>query len=111
MVVYIVKTRVDSGMLFAQNRAIIYPGLKKPSLDSDDIASYRPISNLSFTSKLLELAIQQIYGHRRNTRPCINQLHETKNKLKCFSTTLITAGHIDSFIKTINNAIKNCLHH
>ena len=40
-----------------QKRAIIYPGLKKPSLDPDDIASYRPISNLSFTSKLLERAV------------------------------------------------------
>ena len=30
-----------------QKRAIIYPGLKKPSLDPDDMASYRPISNLS----------------------------------------------------------------
>ena len=40
-----------------QKRAIIYPGLKKPSLDPDDMASYRPISNLSFTSKLLERAV------------------------------------------------------
>ena len=29
-------------------RAIIYLGLKKPSLDPDDMASYRLISNLSF---------------------------------------------------------------
>ena len=35
-------------------RLIIYPNLKKPSLHPDDMASYRPISNLSLTSKLLE---------------------------------------------------------
>ena len=29
-----------------QKRAIIYPGLKEPSLDPDDMASYCPISNL-----------------------------------------------------------------
>ena len=40
-----------------QKRAIIYPGLKKPSLNPDDLANYRPISNLSFVSKLLERAV------------------------------------------------------
>ena len=40
-----------------QKRAVIYPGLKKPSLNPDDLANYRPISNLSFVSKLLERAV------------------------------------------------------
>ena len=35
----------------------VYPGLKKPSLDPDDLSNYRPISNLSFVSKLLERAV------------------------------------------------------
>jgi hypothetical protein len=34
--------------------AVVYPRLKKPSLDADDLNSYRPISNLSFVSKLVE---------------------------------------------------------
>jgi len=34
--------------------AVIFPRLKKPSLDADDLNSYRPISNLSFDSKLVE---------------------------------------------------------
>ena len=42
---------------YAEIFAIIYPGLKKLSLDPDDMASYRLISNLSFTSKLLERAV------------------------------------------------------
>ena len=40
-----------------QKRAIIYPGLKKPSLNPDGLANFRPISNLSFVSKLLEQAV------------------------------------------------------
>jgi len=35
-------------------QAIVRPRLKKPTLDPDDLASYRPISNLSFLSKVVE---------------------------------------------------------
>jgi hypothetical protein len=35
-------------------KAIVRPLLKKPTLDSSDLNSYRPISNLSFISKTLE---------------------------------------------------------
>ena len=34
--------------------AVVFPRLKKPSLDVNDLNSYRPISNLSFVSKLVE---------------------------------------------------------
>ena len=34
--------------------AVVSPRLKKPTLDLEDMASYRPISNLSFISKTLE---------------------------------------------------------
>ena len=37
----------------SQKKAIVYSGLKKPSLGPDDLSNYRPISNLSFVSKLL----------------------------------------------------------
>src|SRR4029434_6957598 len=34
--------------------AVIKPSLKKPNLDPDNLANYRPISNLPFLSKILE---------------------------------------------------------
>ena len=37
--------------------AYITPIIKKPSLDSADVRSYRPISNLSVISKLLERTV------------------------------------------------------
>jgi hypothetical protein len=38
----------------SHKHAAIFPRLKKPSLDPDNLNSYRPISNLSFVSKLVE---------------------------------------------------------
>ena len=39
--------------------AVVRPLLKKPTLDPSDLASYRPISNLSFISKTLERLVSQ----------------------------------------------------
>ena len=44
--------------------AIVRPLLKKTSLDSEDLRNYRPISNLSFMSKVLEkVVLSQILQH------------------------------------------------
>jgi len=37
----------------SQKQAIVFPRLKKSTLDPDHLTSYRPISNLSFTSKVV----------------------------------------------------------
>ena len=44
----------------AMKHAVVTPLLKKAGIDADKLASYRPISQLSFVSKLLEkhVAIQ-----------------------------------------------------
>jgi len=41
----------------SQKQAIVVPALKKPFLDPYDLGNYRPISNLSFVSKLLERCV------------------------------------------------------
>ena len=41
----------------SQKRAVTRPILKKPSLDPLDLNSYRPISNLSFVSKMVERVV------------------------------------------------------
>ena len=47
-----------------QKSAIVFPRLKKPTLDADDTNSYRPISNLSFSSKFVERVVAaQFTGH------------------------------------------------
>ena len=52
--------------------ALITPRLKKPSLDREDKGNYRPVSNLSFISKVLERAVaDQLMAHLDH-----NALHE-----------------------------------
>ena len=44
--------------------AIVTPLLKKPSLDPNDLKNYRPVSNLSFMSKLLQkVVVSQLKSH------------------------------------------------
>ena len=44
--------------------AMVTPLLKKPSLDPSDIKNYRPVSNLSFMSKILEkVVVSQLMSH------------------------------------------------
>ena len=55
---YVFNDSLQKGHLSPEKKkAIIYPGLEKPSLNPDDLANYRPILNLSFVSKLLERAV------------------------------------------------------
>lgn len=47
--------------------AVVRPLLKKPSLDRDSLKNYRPVSNLSFVSKLIERAVaSQLASHLRD---------------------------------------------
>jgi len=44
-------------MPVGQKQAVVYPRLKKATLDPDDPSLYRPISNLSFISNLFERVV------------------------------------------------------
>lgn len=72
IITLIVNLSLQSGTFPNQLKtAVIRPSLKKPSLDSDLLSSYRPISNLSFLSKIIEKAVH-------------NQLTEYLNDNKLF---------------------------
>ena len=48
----------------SQKRALVRARLKKPSINPDDLNSYRPISNLTFLSKILErVVVRQFMDH------------------------------------------------
>jgi len=45
----------------SQKKTVVTPLVKKPSLDTQDIKNYRPMSNLTFVSKLVErVAVKQL---------------------------------------------------
>ena len=48
----------------SQRHAIVTPHLKKPGADQTDVKNYRPISNLTFMSKIVEkLVCRQLVAH------------------------------------------------
>lgn len=54
-------------------QALVKPLLKKPGLDGDNLKNYRPVSNLTFVSKIIEKAVSvRIRDHMTQ-----NNLHET----------------------------------
>jgi len=55
-----VNSSLNSGYVPQKHKqAIVFPKLKKDNLDVTQLKNYRPISNLSFLSKLLESAVQK----------------------------------------------------
>lgn len=58
MITLIVNASLQYGIFPDQLKsAIVRPVLKKPNLDADDFKNYRPISNLTFLSKILEKCV------------------------------------------------------
>ena len=57
---YIVDTSLCTGVFPSSLKsAMIRPSLKKPSLDSDELKNYRPISNLTYLSKIIEKLVHK----------------------------------------------------
>ena len=45
--------------LQSQKHAVVTPLLKRPGLDTADMANYRPVYNVTFMSKIVERAVNQ----------------------------------------------------
>jgi len=85
----------------SQKKAIVTPLLKKPSLDPQELKNYRPVSNLSFVSKLVErVAARQLmdYLTANNLMPKLQSAyrrhHSTETAmLKVLSDVLLAADN------------------
>jgi hypothetical protein len=51
-------------------KALVTPLLKKASLDKDILKNYRPVSNLSFVSKVIEKAAMSQISEHVNVNKC-----------------------------------------
>ena len=69
--------------------ALVTPLIKKPSLPKDDLSSYRPISNLSFLSKLLERVILNRLMAHLQSFPSLSPLQSAYRKFHSVETALL----------------------
>ena len=93
---------MKSGVFPAQlKQARVLPLLKKPSLDPDVAASYRPISNLSYLSKLIERVVATRFAEHSSTN---NLLPVQQSAYRPFHSTetAIVSVHND-LVRTVDS--------
>ena len=95
VVTSIVNSSLSSGCVPESMKvAIINPLIKKPSLDPEVLSNYRPVSNLSFLSKIIEKTVSA----RLNTYMYQNHLHDplqSAYKTQHSTETALTKVHND----------------
>ena len=72
-----------------QKSAIVRPLLKKSNLNPTDLNSFRPISNLSFVSKLLERTIDSRFTHHAVTYNLFSPVQSAYRKYHSIETALV----------------------
>src|SRR5208282_1023681 len=70
-------------------QAIVTPLLKKPSLDRESLSNYRPISNLSFVSKLTERVIKDRLHEHLSHNSMFNIFQSVYTKFHSTESTLL----------------------
>ena len=62
-ITHVIKSSLTSDIISSVYKtAVVKPLLKKPSLDQNDLKSYRPVSNLSFIFKIFEKIVIKDIG-------------------------------------------------
>ena len=92
---YIVNQSLQYGCFPHQLKtAIVSPILKKPDLDSDDLRNYRPISSMTYLSKILEKCVHQQLTHYLTTNSLLSNFQSGyRTNFSC--ETAITKIHND----------------
>lgn len=81
-------------------RSIITPLLKKQNLDKDNLSNYRPISNLSFLSKLTERIVKSRLESHLSTNSLFNEFQSAYKKFHSTESALLSLH--DSLIHAIS---------
>jgi Reverse transcriptase (RNA-dependent DNA polymerase) len=77
----------------SQRHAVVTPLLKKPSLDPSDVKNYRPVSNLTFVSKIVEklVAAQLVeYLESNNLMPRLQSAYRRHHSLNAVDNKQVT---------------------
>ena len=90
VVTHIVNLSISTG-IFPNDltSAFVKPLLKKPTLDSNDIKNYRPISNLSFLSKLIERVIANRLQSHLSSNGLLSEYQSAYRKFHSSETALL----------------------
>ena len=86
----IVNKSLSSGIVPpSMKNALVRPSLKKSSLDPEDISNYRPVSNLSFLSKILEKVVNKRLDSHLENNGLLNDSQSAYRKHHSTETLLI----------------------
>ena len=85
----------------------VHPHLKKSNLDKDDLSNYRPISHLSFLSKLTERVVKSRLVDYLSTNNLLNSFQSAYIKHHSTETTLLSVH--DYIIKAMSHQQITCL--
>jgi len=90
IVSHIVNTSISTGAFpEALKLAMIRPGLKKPTLDSDELKNYRPISNLTYLSKIIEKLVHKQLTKYVDTHQLFSKLQSGYRKYHSCETAVV----------------------
>ena len=85
-IVFIVNLSLSEGCFPTHFKsALVYPLLKKPTLNRDDMKNYRPVCNLSFLSKILEKVMASRLNSHINSSHTSNDYQSAFNRNRSYS--------------------------
>ena len=87
--------------------SIVTPLLKKPTLDKNNLSSYRPISNLSFLSKLTERVVKNRLSEHLSKNSLFNTFQSAY--IPFHSTESVLLSLYDCIIRAISKQQVTCL--
>ena len=89
MLCHLCNASLSAGVLLThQKPAIVHPLLKKPTLDVDDLSSYRPISNLSIVSKTIERVVAARLLHHADSRKLLPDRQSAYRRFRSTETAI-----------------------
>ena len=96
----IVNLSLTTGVFPKQfKRSSVIPLLKKHNLDKEDLSNYRPISHLSFLSKLTERVVKQRLTHHLSSNHLLNSFQSAYTPHHSTESTLLSVH--DHIIKAM----------
>ena len=96
----VINSSIRDGVIpFRQKCAIVTPILKKETLDPSDLNNYRPVSNLSFLSKIFERVIyeqMEAYLRENNLMPERQSFHRRNHSTETVVLDVLADAYVSA---------------